>query len=97
MKKILSSSFSFVFLLASLSVFAAPLHDGVVKKLYQKKAIVTLQHGDLAEVGMPAMTMDYSVRHAQDLAALHAGDKVRFTLEKRGADYIVIHIEAVKL
>lgn len=76
---------------------AVHLHEGLVKKIDQKKATVTLQHGDLAEVGMPAMTMGYPVRHAQDLAALHAGDKVRFTLEKRGADYIVIHIEAVKL
>lgn len=96
MKKILSSSFSFVFLLASLSVFAAPLHDGVVKKLDQKKATVTLQHGDIAEVSMPAMTMSYPVRHAQELANLHPNDKVRFALEKKQDDYIVTHIEAVK-
>lgn len=96
MKKNLLSSFSFVFLLASLSVFAAPLHDGVVKKLDQKKATVTLQHGDIAEVNMPAMTMSYPVRHAQGLANLHPNDKVRFTMEKKQDDYIVTHIEAVK-
>lgn len=96
MKKILLSSFSFAFLLASLSVFAAPLHDGVVKKLDQKKATVTLQHGDIAEAGMPAMTMSYPVRHAQELANLHPNDKVRFALEKKKENYIVMHIEAVK-
>lgn len=96
MKQSLLSSFIIAVLSASFSVIAAPLHDGVIKKLDQKKSTVTLQHGDLAEVGMPAMTMSYPVQHTHDLAALHPGDKVRFTLEKKQDDYIVIHIEAVK-
>lgn len=96
MKKFLLGGFIPAVLSVSFNVFAAPLHDGLVKKLDQKKASVTLQHGDIAEVGMPAMTMSYPVRHAQELAALHPGDKVRFAMEKHDADYIVTHIEAVK-
>lgn len=96
MNKILLGGFFVAVLSASFNVFAAPLHDGLVRKLDQKKANITLQHGDIAEVGMPAMTMSYPVRHAQELAALHPGDKVRFAMEKHDADYIVTHIEAVK-
>lgn len=78
------------------SAQAGSLHEGLIKKIDSKKATVTLRHGDIAEVGMPAMTMSYPVQHAHDLAALHPGDKVRFTMENRDGDYIVVHIEVIK-
>ena len=74
---------------------AMPLNDGVAKKVDMQNGKVTLQHGDIANV-MPAMTMSYRVKQAQQLEAIRAGDKVRFAMDKLGDDYVVTHIEAVR-
>lgn len=78
---------------ATQQMKAIPLTDGVVKKVDPKSAKVTLQHGDIPGV-MPAMTMSYRVKQAQQLESIRAGDKVRFAMEMLGGDYIVTHIEA---
>ncbi len=75
---------------------AMPLIDGVAKKVDYEGGKITLQHGEIANVGMPAMTMGYRVKQAQQLKPIRAGDKVRFMMEKSGDDYIVTHIEAVR-
>ena len=72
---------------------AMPLTDGLVKKVDQKNGKITLQHGDIEDV-MPAMTMSYRVKQAQQLESIQAGDKVRFAMEKLNDDYVVTHIEA---
>ncbi len=72
---------------------AMQLTDGLVKKVDQKNGKITLQHGDIVNV-MPAMTMSYRVRQAQQLESIQAGDKVRFAMEKLNDDYVVTHIEA---
>lgn len=69
-----------------------PMSEGIAKKLDAKKGMVTLQHGDIADL-MPAMTMSYRVKRPQQLESIQAGDKVRFLLEKYGNDYVVTHIE----
>lgn len=75
---------------------AMMLTEGIVKKIDQQGGMVTLQHGEIINIKMPAMTMNYRVKDAQQLKALHAGDKVRFAVEKMKNDYIVTHIELVK-
>ena len=75
---------------------AMPLTDGVVKKVDLKNGKVTLQHGEIANVKMPAMTMSYRVKQAQQLESIHAGDKVRFAVDMLNNDYVVTHIEVVK-
>ena len=72
---------------------AMPLTDGLVKKVDQKNGKITLQHGDIVDV-MPAMTMSYRVKQAQQLESIQAGDKVRFAMKKLNDDYVVTHIEA---
>lgn len=81
--------------MASAATKAMPLNDGVVKKVDMQNGKITLQHGDIANV-MPAMTMSYRVKKTQQLEPIHAGDKVRFTMEKLGDDYIVTHIEVAR-
>ena len=69
--------------------------DGVVKKVDQKASKITLKHAAIVNV-MPAMTMSYYVMQAASLKSMHAGDKVRFVLEKNNDVYVVTHIEVVK-
>ena len=111
MLKILTSSL-FISLLASSSVFAEEQHNhsqgmghegmqamqltnGVAKMVDQKNGKITLQHGEIVKV-MPAMTMSYRVKQMQQLQSIHAGDKVRFALEKMNNNYVVTHIEVAK-
>ncbi len=71
-------------------------NEGIAKKIDQKNGKVTLQHGDITSVNMPAMTMNYRVKDVLQLKSLNAGDKVRFSMEKINNDYVVTHIELVK-
>ncbi len=75
---------------------AMPLTDGIAKKVDQQSGKVTLQHGEIANVKMPAMTMSYRVKQAQQLEPIHAGDKVRFAMDKVNDEFVVVYIEAVK-
>lgn len=43
---------------------ATPLTDGVVKKVDAQNGKITLAHGEIANIKMPAMTMSYRVKQA---------------------------------
>jgi Cu/Ag efflux protein CusF len=73
-----------------------PLIDGVARKVDHKGGKITLQHGEIASVKMPAMTMGYRVKQPQQLESIQPGSKVRFMMEKMGDDYIVTHIEPAR-
>ena len=70
------------------------LSEGLVKSVDKARGQVTLKHGPLENVGMPAMTMPFKVRDPAWLDRLRAGDKVRFRVEESGPDYVIVRIEA---
>lgn len=72
-----------------LAVSGQQWTEGVVKKVDLEAGRITLKHAAIADL-MPAMTMSYSVAPAP--TALHAGDRVRFMLEKNE----VTRIEVIK-
>lgn len=55
-----------------------PLVDAVVKKVDPARRMIVLKHGDIPNLGMPAMTMGFDVADPKMLKAVKAGDKVRF-------------------
>ena len=57
---------------------------------------VTIKHGPIKSLDMPAMTMVFQVRDPALLDQVKAGDKVNFVAEKIGGQYTVIRIEAAK-
>lgn len=67
-----------------------------VKKVNPASGKVTLAHGPLKNLGMPAMTMAFKVKDAAVLAQLKAGDKIRFVAEHVGSEYHATRIEKVK-
>lgn len=82
-------------LLAALALLAAPAAraaEGVVRKLQPAQAKVTLAHGEIKELGMPAMTMAYRARPPSLLDGLTVGDRVEFTAEKVDGQYVVTAI-----
>ena len=78
---------------AHASAPKAPMSTGEVRKVDVAQAKVTLRHGPLANLDMPAMTMVFTVADKKLLDGIQQGDKVRFTAEKHNGVFLVTAIE----
>jgi Cu/Ag efflux protein CusF len=70
--------------------------DGEVRKVDKAQGKLTLRHGPLANLDMPAMTMVFKASDPKLLDGLKEGDKVRFTAEKVNGTFAVTAIRVVK-
>jgi Cu(I)/Ag(I) efflux system protein CusF len=61
---------------------ASPQSDGEVRKVDKEQGKVTLRHGPLQNLDMPAMTMVFKAADPKLLDGLKEGDKVKFTAER---------------
>ena len=75
---------------------ATPQSEGEVRKVDLAQGKVTLRHGPLANLDMPAMTMVFTATDKKLLDGLKEGDKVRFTADKQNGAYVVTAIEAAR-
>lgn len=75
---------------------AGPLAEGEVRKVDREAGKLTIRHGPIANLGMPAMTMVFQVKDATLLERVRTGDKIRFAAEKEGGAYVVTRIEPAK-
>jgi Cu(I)/Ag(I) efflux system periplasmic protein CusF len=73
-----------------------PLSEGEVRKVDLAQGKLTLRHGPLANLDMPAMTMVFTAADKKLLDGLKEGDKVRFTADKQNGTYVVTAIEVAK-
>lgn len=74
----------------------AGLVDGVVKKIDKAAGKVTLSHGPLTNLNMPAMTMVFRVRDAAWLDQMQAGGKIRFVADSINGNLTIIRLESAK-
>ena len=72
------------------------LVDGTVKKIDQAGGKVTLAHGPLTNLDMPAMTMAFKVKDAAWLQQMQPGQKIRFMADNVDGAMMVTHIDAMK-
>ena len=76
---------------------AAPqLAEGEVRNVDKEAGKITLRHGPIANLEMPAMSMVFQVKDPAMLDKVQTGDKVKFSAEKTGGSFTVIHIEPAK-
>ncbi|WP_313295750.1 copper-binding protein [Diaphorobacter sp.] len=78
------------------STATAPNHllaDGEVTRFNASTGKITLRHGDIRNLGMPPMTMVFSLKDPAQGAAFKPGDKVRFHAEDAGGTLVITHIE----
>ena len=73
-----------------------PLTDGVIKKIDPSAGKVTIAHGQIVNLDMPAMTMSFKAKTPALLAKWKEGDKIRFRAADVGGVLTVISIEAAK-
>jgi Cu/Ag efflux protein CusF len=86
-----------VLLLASvLPALAQQWVEGEVRKVDKAANRVTLKHGPIPNIDMPAMTMAFQAKDPAMLAGLKAGDKVKFEAQKQGDVYTVTRIERAR-
>ena len=83
-------------LLAALPALAQALTEGEVRKVDKAAKKITLKHGPIPSLDMPAMTMAFLVKDPVMLDGIKAGDKVKFQAESLGGAYTVTRIEAAK-
>ncbi len=90
---------------AALAVFAAQadekhhqgaLTEGEVRKVDKDAKKITLKHGPIQNLDMPAMTMVFQVKDPAMLEQVKAGDKVQFEAQKLGGAFTLTRIEAAK-
>lgn len=74
---------------------AMPLTEGEVQRVDKEHGEVVLKHGDLPDLGMPAMTMAFNAS-APILEKLKTGDRVRFNAEIVKGEPTITHIEIVR-
>src|SRR5215204_2866288 len=72
------------------------LNDGEVRKVDKDAKKITIKHGPLQKLDMPAMTMVFQVKDPAMLERVKAGDKIRFEAEKVGGAFTVTKIEPAK-
>jgi Cu(I)/Ag(I) efflux system protein CusF len=70
--------------------------EGEVRKVDKDAQKLTLRHGPIVNLDMPAMTMVFRVADATMLDRVKPGDKVRFKAENVGGQYTVTAIEPLK-
>jgi Cu/Ag efflux protein CusF len=78
---------------ASTSAETAAWTEGEVRRVDKDAKKITIKHGPLPHLEMPAMTMVFQVRDAALLDQVKPGDKVRFQAEKEGGAYVVTRIQ----
>src|SRR5215813_14085116 len=75
-------------------VSAAALAEGEVRKVDREQGKVTLRHGPIQSLEMPAMTMVFKAADPKMLEGLKEGDKVRFSAARVDGAITVTSIEA---
>jgi Cu(I)/Ag(I) efflux system periplasmic protein CusF len=70
----------------------AALFEGEVRKVDKDAKKITLRHGAMPTLDMPAHTMVFQVKDPAMLDQVKPGDKVRFHAEKRGGAFTITEI-----
>mgnify|MGYP003614022395 CR=1 FL=1 len=70
--------------------------DGLVKKVDKAGGKVTLAHGPLENLGMPAMTMVFRVQEKAWLGRIKEGDKIRFVADNVNNVLTIVRFEPAR-
>jgi Cu(I)/Ag(I) efflux system protein CusF len=81
---------------AKVAQASAPLAEGEVRKVDKETKKITLRHGPIPNLEMPAMSMVFQVKDPAMLDQVKAGDKVKFQAEKVNGQFTVTRIEPAK-
>ncbi|MBT9597352.1 MAG: copper-binding protein [Vitreoscilla sp.] len=75
---------------------SADMADGEVRKVDKDASKVTLKHGEIKSLEMPAMTMVFVVKDKAMLDSIQPGDKVRFKATNDAGKFTVTEMQVVR-
>jgi Cu/Ag efflux protein CusF len=75
---------------------AEQMSEGTIKKIDKASGKVTIQHGPLERLQMPAMTMAFKLKNAAWLDQMKVGDKIRFVADKLDGALTVVEFQALR-
>ncbi|MDR7271284.1 Cu/Ag efflux protein CusF [Pelomonas saccharophila] len=81
---------------AAAASAADAMTEAEVRKIDLAAAKITLRHGEIKSLDMPAMTMVFQARDKRLLDGLKVGDKLRFKAVHEGGQFIVTDIQAAQ-
>jgi len=90
------SAFAADYGVSDAAITAPPATQGEVRKIDKDAKKITIKHGEIANLGMPAMTMVFVAKDPALLDQVEVGDNIRFTAERVDGVIAVTRIEAVK-
>ena len=68
---------------------AMPMVDGEVRKIDLGAKKITLKHGEIKNLDMPPMTMNFRVADPKLLDDVVVGDRVRFVAERVNGQFTI--------
>lgn len=75
---------------------SSDMAEAEVRKIDKEQGKITLKHGELKSLDMPAMTMVFRVKDPAMLDKLAQGDKIKFQAEKLNGVLTVTRAEKMK-
>ena len=72
------------------------LSEGGIQKVDKDTGKLTIKHGPLNNIGMPAMTMAFKVQDPAMLDQVKVGQQVRFRVERANGSLTVTKLEVSK-
>ena len=70
-----------------------PMSDGEIRKVDKSAGKLTIKHGEIKNLEMPAMTMVFQVRDKAMLDQVKQGDKVKFSVVEEKGKMVVTEIK----
>lgn len=78
----------------SASRESPPLNQGVVVGINPQQRQVTLDHGWIENIGMPAMVMSFALAPDIRLDQISVGDRVSFHVIEQDMNYLIVQLQA---
>jgi Cu(I)/Ag(I) efflux system protein CusF len=103
MKRVLGAAFAALLLAAPLSHADDPkaasaaqgrMTEGEVRKIDKEQGKLTVKHGEIRNLEMPAMTMVFRVKDKALLDKVKEGDKIKFSADKIDGNFTITAIDA---
>lgn len=65
---------------------------GEIRKVDTAQGKLTIRHGDIKNLGMPGMTMNFKVKDPAMLGQVQVGDPVRFVVERENGGLVITEL-----
>ena len=78
------------------STKSSAMSEGEVRRVDKEAKKITIRHGPLANLDMPAMSMVFQVKDRAMLDQVKAGDKVKFRAEKINGAFTLVEIQSAQ-